>query len=217
MLTADSDERSRLRKHFEQPFKPNTIHASFDATIHAEADRLLNDLEPDGHGEIGTRFAAPFANRMAGHMLGLSLGDTAKIDRVYSAFAAAMVDGGNNEEPQRAADSAREALDSILYGELERCRREPSDSITSQVARDPDGLPDDQIVAQLRVIMFGAIETIQASVMNALLLLLHHRSQMAEAHSDPARPNGAVAEAIRLIPPSRSSNGGRAVRWRWAV
>ena len=88
-------------------------------------------------------------------------------------------------EPQRLADAARGELNAVLHADLARCRREPDASITSQVSNDPDpGVDDDEAVAQLRVIMFGGIETIQAAIMNTLLLLLRDPAQLEAVRAD---------------------------------
>jgi cytochrome P450 len=62
-------------------------------------------------------------------------------------------------------------------------------------------LADGEIAAQLRVIMFGAIETIQGAVMNTMLLLLRDPDGLARVRSDPGLLGAAVDEAMRLIPP----------------
>jgi cytochrome P450 len=62
-------------------------------------------------------------------------------------------------------------------------------------------LTDDAIVAQLRVILFGAIETVESMVVNAVLLLCEHPDQLAAVHADPGLVGNAVDEAMRLIPP----------------
>ena len=49
--------------------------------------------------------------------------------------------------------------------------------------------------------MFGAIETIQASVLTTLMLLIQHPESMAEVRADPSLLVGAVDEAIRWMPP----------------
>ena len=200
MLTTDGDEHARLRGPFERPFKLGTVRERFGAAIVEEAMGLIDAIAPLGSAEIGARFAAPFAVGMAGRMLGLSLGDTERIDRIYAALAGGMVYDGD-PEPGRRANVARAELDVILHGELERRRQRRDDSITAQVLDDPEGLTDDEIVAQLRVIMFGAIETIQASLMNTLLLLFRHPDQLDAVRGDDALLGGAVDEAIRLIPP----------------
>jgi cytochrome P450 len=200
MLTTDAPEHARLRKPFEAPFKPGSIQETFAATIATVADELIDRFEPTGSTEVGSAFAAPFAVRMAAHMLGLSFTDTTQIDRIYAAFAGAMVYDGD-PEPQRIADRARDELGEILHSELERCRREGSDSITALVAGNPGDLTDEEIVAQLRVILFGAVETVQASILTTLLLLLRHPAQLAAVREDPGLLANAGEEARRLVPP----------------
>jgi cytochrome P450 len=200
MLTSDGDEHARLRKPFEPPFKVSTVEQTFTDVIRGEATSLLDGLAAAGSGEIGEQFAAPFAVRMAARLLGISLQDTRQVNEFYAAFAAAMVYDGN-PEPRRLADKARADLNLILHRELDRSRHQASRSITSLVAAADAGITDEEIVAQLRVIMFGAIETIQASVMNTLLLLLQHPEQLAAVRADAALLTGASEEARRLIPP----------------
>jgi cytochrome P450 len=51
------------------------------------------------------------------------------------------------------------------------------------------------------VILFGAIETVESMVVNAVLLLLGHPDELAALRSDPGLVPNAVEEAMRLIPP----------------
>jgi cytochrome P450 len=134
-------------------------------------------------------------------VLGLSLDDVARIDGFYSAFAGAMVYDGN-PEPQRLADVAREELNAILHAEFARCRHRPDASITSEMANDREvGLSDEEVAAQLRVIMFGGIETIQSAIMNTILLLLRGPEQAAAVRAEPGLLANAIEESLRLIPP----------------
>jgi cytochrome P450 len=201
MLTSDADEHSRMRAPFERPFRMREATELFGAAIAGTAAALTDAIAPAGECELGADFAAPFAIAMAGRILGLSLGDAGRIDAFYDAFAGAMSYDGN-PEPQRLADAARAELDAILHAELGRCRSTPDASVTSQVANDPGaGLTDPEIAAQLRVIMFGAIETIQGAVMNTTLLLLRNPDALAAARADRAVLASAVDEALRMIPP----------------
>ena len=93
MLTSDGDDHARLRKPFEPPFKLGTVEQAFAGVIRGQATSLLDGLAAAGGGEIGEEFAAPFAVRMAGRLLGISLEDTRQISAFYAAFAAAMVYG----------------------------------------------------------------------------------------------------------------------------
>lgn len=200
MLVTDGAEHKRLRKAFDAHFKPGTIEAAFTEVVRREATRLLDEIAPAGGAELGESFAAPFAVRMAGRLLGIALEDIRQINDFYSAFAGAMIYDGNPGR-QRVADRAREELNAILHAELERSRGGRERSITALVANSRSGLTDDELIAQLRVIMFGAIETIQASIMNTLLLLLQHPDQLAAVRQDPDLLTGAGEEARRLIPP----------------
>jgi cytochrome P450 len=201
MLTSDGSEHDRQRAPFERPFRMREVGELFGAAIQAEADALLAGVAPRGACELGEAFAAPFAVRMTGRVLGLSLDDVARIDGFYTAFAGAMTYDGN-PEPQRLADVAREELDVVLHGDFARCRRAPDASLTSQVANDSGAeITDDEAAAQLRVIMFGGIETIQSAVMNTLLLLLRDPEQLAAVAADRALLANAIEESLRLIPP----------------
>lgn len=205
MLTSDGASHDAQRRPFEAPFRNRDIELRYGERITALAHRLIDELGPGARAgepfDLGSRFASPFAVLMAGELLGLSLDDTERIDGFYSDFAGAMEYTGD-PEPMRRADAARVELTALLLDELAAARRTPAHSLTSQVANDAShGLSDDELAAQLRVVLFGAIETIQASVMNTLYLLAEHPDQEAAAMDDRSLLAGAQEEARRLIPP----------------
>lgn len=201
MLTTDDPEHTRLREPFEAPFRAREAEARFRLFITAEADALIDAMIASGdEAELLAQFAAPFAVHVAGEVIGLPLGEHARIDGFYGAFAEGMVYDGDPRR-QVSADSARTELNEILMAELVGRRREPDGSLTSEVLAHAGSLSDDEIVAQLRVVMFGAIETIQASVSNTLMYLLQHPDQFRDAVSYPHLIRGAVDESLRLMPP----------------
>jgi cytochrome P450 len=177
------------------------VRERFAEPVGRHLDALIDRLAPRGGCELVEDFAAPFAIGLAGDVLGLPLDDVARVQVFYEAFAGAMVYDGD-PEPQRRADLARAELNAILLDELRRSRTRPDNSVTSAVANDPArGLSDDEIVAQLRVILFGAIETVESAIANAVLLLLEHPDQLAAMRNEPELAGNAVEEAMRLIPP----------------
>jgi cytochrome P450 len=201
MLTTDGDEHARQRRPFEEPFGVRPVRRRFAEPVGRRVGALLDELAPRGGCELVEEFAAPFAIGVAGDVLGLSLDDVARVQGFYEAFAGAMVYDGD-PEPQRRADAARAELDAILLAEVERSRAEPDNSITSAVANDPArGLADAEIVAQLRVILFGAIETVESTLANAVLLLLRCPDQLAVVRAEPDCLGNAIEEGMRLIPP----------------
>jgi len=193
MLTVDGEEHERYRQPFEVPFRARESERAFGTPIREFARELIGRIDGDalaGEGvELTEAFAAPFAVGVAAQVIGLPLDDVPKIDGFYSAFASAMEYTGD-PEPLARAESARAELTDLLIAGLSR----------SKVVEASDLTPD-EVAAQLRVVMFGAIETIQASVLTTLMLLIQHAEPMAEVRADPTLLAGAVDEAIRWMPP----------------
>ena len=187
MLTVDGDEHERYRQPFEVPFRARESERLFGASIRSYARELIGRI--DGETELTEAFAAPFAVGVAAQVIGLPLDDVRRIDGFYSAFASAMEYTGD-PEPLARADAARTELTALLIEGLSR----------SKVVEASDLTPE-EVAAQLRVVMFGAIETIQASVLTTLMLLLQNPDSMAEVRADPRLLSGAVDEAIRWMPP----------------
>ncbi len=187
MLTVDGEEHERYRQPFEVPFRARETERTYADPIRAYARELIAAMS--GTAELTESFAAPFAVGVAAQVIGLPLDDVRKIDSFYSAFASAMEYTGD-PEPLRRAEAARAELTDLLVQGLSR----------SAVVEESDLSPE-EVAAQLRVVMFGAIETIQASVMTTLMLLLQHPESMAQVRADPALLVGAVDEAIRWMPP----------------
>ena len=51
------------------------------------------------------------------------------------------------------------------------------------------------------MILFGAIETVESTLANAVLLLLQNLGELAAVHSEPGLMGNAIEEGMRLIPP----------------
>jgi len=193
MLTVDGQEHERYRHPFEVPFRARESERLFGESIRAYARELIAGIDSDALSTSGVElteaFAAPFAVGVAAQVIGLPLDDVRRIDSFYTAFASAMEYTGDPEPLQRA-EAARAELTALLLEGLGR----------SKVVEASDLTPE-EVAAQLRVVMFGAIETIQASVLTTLMLLLQHPESMAQVRADPSLLTGAVDEAIRWMPP----------------
>ena len=193
MLTVDGDEHERYRQPFEVPFRAREAERLFAESIRAYARELIAGIDRTALSTSGVElteaFAAPFAVGVAAQVIGLPLDDVRRIDSFYTAFASAMEYTGDPEPLQRA-EAARAELTALLLEGLGR----------SKVVEASDLTPE-EVAAQLRVVMFGAIETIQASVLTTLMLLLQHPESMAQVRADRSLLASAVDEAIRWMPP----------------
>jgi cytochrome P450 len=198
MLTTDGEEHDRLRAPFEEPFRPKDIAQRFSHTIDRLARGLLDQTEGLESIDLDTDYAAPFAVGMAAELLGLNLGDAGDIADYYEAFADAMQ---YDENPGRLlrAEEARAALNAILLRSLDQADAESFVAAARRQCGDRVSL--DEFIAQLRVIMFGAIETIRATVLNAVVLCHHEPAIREQLRRDPSVATTVVAEAQRLVPP----------------
>jgi len=199
MLTVDAGEHERLRHPFEVPFRPREVDTRFRKRMLTLCADLLEPLRGSTLIDLDAQFCAPFAVRMAGELLGLELGESRRISDFYEAFADAMQ---YDENPARLAraDKARVQLDALLVESI--ARASSSDTFLLETReRAKESLSDDEFIAQLRVIMFGAIETIRATLLNTVVLLNEHPGARDTVRSDAGRYPAAISEAQRLIPP----------------
>lgn len=198
MLTVDREDHRRQRAPFDAVFRPRDVARRFAASLEALANELVDEFVAAGRADLATAFAQPYSVRMAGQLVGLDLGDVGRIDAFYSAFAGAMVYDGD-PEPLRRAEDARRQLDELLLAGLGRSL-EGSLSHAVRTSRENE-MGDEELAGELRVIMFGAIETIQASVTNTIALLLRDGGSLARVLAEPGLVASAVNESLRLIPP----------------
>lgn len=201
MLTVDEPLHGRQRAPFEQSFRAREATSLFADEITRIAESLIDGFAADGSCSLGPAFASPFAVQMAAFVIGLPLDEVHLIDGIYNDFANAMVYDGDPAPLQRA-EAARATLNALLLPQLQQARAAGATSLAAHVLRDPaNDLTDEEVVDQLRVVMFGAIETIQASVMNTMMFLLQSPEQLADVLADRTLIAGAVDESIRLMPP----------------
>jgi len=197
MLTVDEPAHARMRDLFDDAFRPRAVHQRFASSCSDLAASLI-DRWPEGDVELSHAFARPYAITMAAQVLGLDLGRVDEMIETYDAFASAMEYSGD-PEPLRRAQAARESLDALLAESLSRAR--PDDSLAASARHLAGAAATSEVIDQLRVIMFGSIETIQASVLNTLYLLGRDDDARRTCVDRPEAMAAAVTESLRLIPP----------------
>ncbi|MBV9802728.1 MAG: cytochrome P450 [Solirubrobacterales bacterium] len=146
-------------------------------------------------------FANPFAVSIASDVLGLELASFDEVHAIYTEFANGVV---NYRDPnaRKATIRAREQLTGLVMPIIEQRRCHPDDSLLSSVLRSEHLLStDEELLANLRVILFGAIETVESMILNTAWALLHHREQLMAALADASLWPAVVQEGLRWIPP----------------
>jgi cytochrome P450 len=203
MLSCDGPRHERQRKPFEPPFKARPVRENYEALVRRQVDLAIGAIREDHVLDLGA-WASRFAVSTIGEVLGLGEKRPEELREMYDAFAAAMAYGVEDEsERLAAARVAKQRFAELLAEDLRRVRRQPDESIISHIAhsQDHNGLDDEAIIQNVRLILFGAIETVESMISNTLWLLLRNPEALAAVRADQELIPNALEESLRLIPP----------------
>jgi cytochrome P450 len=92
-------------------------------------------------------------------------------------------------------------VDGLLAPGMERLERAPDDSMLSAAIHTGVWRTREELEANLRLILFGGVETVESMILNTTWALLHHPEQVRRLAADPDLWPGAVQEGLRFIPP----------------
>ena len=139
-----------MRKPFEGPFKGSVVQDYYAQPITDLAEELIDSFIDAGTVELDDAFAAPFAIRMAGYSLGLSLDDVPEMTSIYSAIAGGMDYDG---DPEEDLEKVLEAIKSIVDGAEEDAEK----VFTLTKERNLAIARYDALVSALRAANLGAV------------------------------------------------------------
>jgi cytochrome P450 len=196
MLTLDGAEHSRHRDPFARPFRLDPVRTRFTTLVEVETERLIEAIEPDGRAELRRGLAGPLAATVAVRALGLEGTDTATVLGWYDAIVGAVTGVAAGDPVTPAGREAFAALRSSVEPVLDD---DPGSSLAA-AASQAGGLTRAEVVSNCAVLLFGAIETTEGMIANAILHLLLHPEQRALVERDPALLPNAVEESLRLEP-----------------
>ena len=202
MLVVDGEEHARHRGPFAEPFKYSAVRRQFTEVLAGRVDDLLGAIAARGRAELGAEFANPFAVSVASDVLGLGLEQVEEVHDIYMGFAEGMVGYRDPEALSRAA-RGRARLDELLAPRVSRLGSAPDDSMLSAAIRGEAAAwrTREELLANLRLILFGAIETVESMILNTTWALLSHPDQARLLTADPDLWPAAVQEGLRWVPP----------------
>ena len=208
MLVVDGEEHARHRGPFAESFKYSAVRRQFTDVVADRVEYLLSAMEAgsggsdSGAAELGAAFANPFAVGVASDVLGLGLEEIEEVHHIYTTFAEGMVGYRDPGAVARAAQG-RARMDELLAPRIERLAREPDDSMLAAAVGGGAVAwrTQEELLANLRLILFGAIETVESMILNTTWALLSHTEQAQLLAADPDLWPGAVQEGLRWVPP----------------
>jgi cytochrome P450 len=187
MLSLDGANHARHRAGFVDGMRPGQIESDHGEWLNTAAASLVERLLPVGRAELRTELAGPWSVLVMARVLGLSLDDAAVAQtlRWYRAIVGGV-----------------EALSAgaLLPSESVEAARMLGDTVGIAPFVQADGLTDEEIASNTAVFLFGGIETVEATITNALFYLLSDAALVGAARADPSLVGAALDESQRLEP-----------------
>ncbi len=196
MLSLDGKEHARHRAPFTGPFRPSAVKERFAAATALETERLVDELEPSGGGELRRGFAGPISAAIVTRALGLDRDEVNQVLGWYDAIVASVTEITAGRGPTQDGQLAFTAL----AERLERVIVTGGQSSLLGAAAAEATLNHTQIISDAAVLLFGGIETTEGMIANAALMLMQRPAELARARTDPASLDAAIEESLRLEP-----------------
>lgn len=208
MLFVDPPAHARLRALLGKAFTPPAI-AALRPQIAALTGRLLDDAAAAPTFDLVEALSYPLPVIVISRMLGLSEADYPLL-RDWSGKLNRGIDTGRLREMEVGIVAAEE-FGRYMQDMVKQRRAAPRDDLITEIvaAADRDGtIGEEELVANLVMLLWAGHETTKNLISNAVLALLRHPAQMAALEAEPALMRNAVEEFLRYDSPVQKT-----VRW----
>lgn len=204
MLSTDGEEQKRLKAACIQPFSKRSVADTMAPLVGAKIERLILSFAWRGAADLRVVFAGPLAVYSVGAVLGVPEEFHPLILEWYERFARALAnftaDSAARLRGQTAAAEFRTAMRPLLA----RAAAAPDAGLFSSLVHAADRLSDEEILSNALIILFGGIETTDATLANTVWALLSQPDQLEQARSTPGGWDRAVEESLRWEPAVQS-------------
>ncbi|MCC6191284.1 MAG: cytochrome P450 [Anaerolineales bacterium] len=199
MPYTDPPHHTRLRALVNKSFTPRVVER-MRPCIQRVLDDLLDAAEARGRMDVIGDLAYPLPMVVIAELLGLPVEDRQRF-KAWSddAFAVLGVVRHSPELHAKAARSLADLADYILTLSRERRLRPQEDLLTAlaTVAEAGDRLTNDELVANVSILLAAGHETTANVIGNGVLALLRNPHQLQKLREAPALAEAAVDEVMR--------------------
>jgi cytochrome P450 hydroxylase len=213
MLYRNPPDHARMRRLVSGGFTPRRV-TGLRTAIEQLTDRLLDGLAELGGAGAAVDFIAEFASRLPiaviSALLGVRAEDQAWFRRIAADVTIAL-EGITNQQALNVADDAMQDLSDYFVALIERRRPEPADDVVSALVHSSaERLSQQEMVANMMLLLTAGFETTSFLLGHGLLLALQHRHHATRLRTDPGFAIGYVEETLRLEAPVQATS-------RWAA
>jgi cytochrome P450 len=205
MLFLDPPQHQRTRRLASVAFTPKRVELLRDH-ITEITDSMLRRARARGEMDVMADLANPLPAIVTAEMLGVPPSDHRQL-KVWSQDFAEML-GNFQHNPGRVDQVLRslEEMTAYFRSAIDRQRGASGTGLAHALATaevDGDRLSEEEVVANLIVIMVGGQETTSNLIGNGLLTLLRHPAEADRLRADRSLIASAVEELLRYESPSQ--------------
>jgi cytochrome P450 len=227
----DAPEHTRLRGLCAVAFTPKRVEV-LRQRVAAEAEALLDRVAARGGMEVVGEYASPLPGLAITALLGVPAADHARLKKLTNSLGELMGNFDHESERLRASVASMKELQAYLQAVVEEQRATPDRTlggvpcdglIAALLSSEMEGarLTDDEVVANVILILTGGLEETSNLIGGAVLHLLRSPESLAELRAEPGIIGPAVEELLRYHSPTQHTGriapedmvlGGKTVR-----
>lgn len=207
MLTAEGSLHMRYRSAAQPAFAPSRIREGLEPAIAVATNRLIAGMG-DGPVELRGTFASRLPIQTILIAFGLPLAAEAELRRWYDAFELALANFAGDPAVRAAGQAAVRAFEAFADTEIAIARRTGGNDALLGALLQREGsaaLSDAEIRANMLIIFFGAISTVEALILNAVWALAHDAALRERVQQDRALVPKLIDETMRWMGPVQSA------------
>lgn len=203
MFYSDPPYHTRLRGLVNNAFTPNAVE-QMRSYVQQTVDQLLEAVQARGEMDAIRDLAHPLPIMVVAQMLGLPAQERLRFKQWSDDLFAIL--GSVPHAPElmeRAARSLAE-LTEYLTTLSDARRRQPQNDLISALVRvveKGERLTQEELIANVTILLSAGHETTSNLIGNGLLALLRHPDQMQKLHENPDLIASAVEEMMRYDNP----------------
>lgn len=213
MMRKDGEEHFAERRAAMPALSPRTVREEWTGRFEAAADRILDELKPEGRADLCTDYAMPVSAEALKAITGLDQIAPETMD----AWSQAMIDGIANYAGDPAVEArcrqATAAIDACIDERSVALRSAPDHSVLSVLLQA--GQPEESVRANVKLTISGGQNEPRDAIAGAAWALLSHPDRLQETLSGATTWRQVFEEYVRWISPIGMSPRRIAQRHQW--
>jgi cytochrome P450 len=213
MMRKDGDAHMSERAAMFPSVSPRVVRDTWRTKFQAHADRILDELVPQGEADLTKAFALPLSAECLKDITGLTNMRIEDMD----AWSQAMIDGianyTGNKEVEARCHAATAGIDAAIDDMIPVVSRHPDTSILSVLLRAGQAI--ESVRANIRLAISGGQNEPRDAICGSVWALLTHPEQLALVLEGKAKWIDVFEEYARWIAPIGMSPRRVARPWNY--